>query len=127
MSFLTTKKLYPWIYIFIYLIYIQKIGILFLSSYEKSENDLSKFGYFHMEHPMPKEIEANPWLFIGRQLNYFLETILISNLSFMHTNMVNSGLIIWYIINILIKWDFYSNSSIVDYFYLPWETWNWYS
>ena len=48
------------IYLFIYLIYIQKIGILFLSSYEKSENDLSKFGYFHMEHPMPKEIEANP-------------------------------------------------------------------
>ena len=86
MSFLTTKKLYPRIYKFIYLIYIQKIGILFLSSYEKSENDLSKFGYFHMEHPMPKEIEANPWLFIGRQLNYFLETILISNLSFMHTN-----------------------------------------
>ena len=87
MSFLTTKKSYPWIYILPYLIYIQKIGsILFLSSYEKSENDLSKFGYFHMEHPMPKKIEANPWLFLGRQSNYFFETISISNLSFMNTN-----------------------------------------
>ena len=33
-----------------------------------------------------KKIEANPWLFIGRQSNYFFETISISNLSFMNTN-----------------------------------------